>query len=161
MMTITTTAVNVTDIATIDLLEADELTPEFFQIDTSDQQELEVELVTFSVPVTEKRKVTPDNVNEISEEKKFLVNEIAEFLEAHACIIGGETLDTDSITYVSKDATALYQAMKMIATNRSVSKTFVSDWESGAYFPYSSDQGRAWHDELIKQITKVKVNFQR
>lgn len=90
----------------------------------------------------------------LSPEKQELVLDIRDFLEEHAVRETGEGYEPDNVAYVIEDATHLHEAMETILAGENP-KSFESSWDSGAYKPFSSDAGRAWHDDLMQQISDL------
>ena len=84
---------------------------------------------------------------ETSMTRENLVKRIRAFLAKYA----GKTEEGE---YTSPDAYCLESAANMLEIEREVIFPF-SEWGSGGYKPYSSKEGRAEHDLLVAEISKI------
>lgn len=95
-------------------------------------------------------KVIPPFEN-LSDRTQELITEIREFLEAHAVINEDDGYQVETVTYVMDDATTLHTAMEQLRAGE-YPALVESNWDSGAYKPFSSEFGRAWHNDLVHRI---------
>lgn len=88
------------------------------------------------------------------EKAKKLASEIQEFLSKHAKKSAWEEDE-----YSSPDASMLAQAA--IALESGVKPPSVwSSWGSGGYSPYTDEQARQWHDEIISKLSLNSVDVE-
>ncbi|MFL9456043.1 MULTISPECIES: hypothetical protein [Nostocales] len=81
---------------------------------------------------------------------KELSKEILDFLEKYA-VRNSQEADDYTSPYSSPDADELFAAAKLLELEQTPIPVY-SSWESGGYKPYSSKEGREWHDSLVKKI---------
>jgi hypothetical protein len=84
---------------------------------------------------------------------KELSGEILAFLEKYA-VRNSEEPDDYTSPYSSPDADQLFAAAKLLELEKTPIPVY-SSWESGGYKPFSSKEGREWHDSLFKQINSL------
>lgn len=79
---------------------------------------------------------------------KKLAEEIYRFLNKH-----GKRTAEDQNEWSSPDAAE----MEIAALNLQKGKIYYphSNWESGGYHPYSSVDGRKWHDDILQKIKET------
>lgn len=83
-------------------------------------------------------------------EMKHLVNRIRTFLKTYA----SKSTDDEEI-WSSPDAFELEQCANALDSGRKISKMPWSSWESGGYTPYTSNDGRREHAEILAEIKNL------
>jgi hypothetical protein len=83
-----------------------------------------------------------------------LADEIMRFLEKHANSSASydPEYDEPGDRYSSPDASELHIAAERLRHGMGVERVPWSSWGSGGYAPYSDNQARAWHDQLVEKI---------
>ncbi len=84
---------------------------------------------------------------------KELSEEILVFLEKYA-VRNSQEPDDYTSPYSSPDADELFAAAKLLELEKTPISVY-SSWESGGYKPFSSKEGREWHDSLVKKINSL------
>jgi hypothetical protein len=83
-----------------------------------------------------------------------LADEIMRFLDKHAKSAASydPQFDDPADRYSSPDACELHLAAERLRRGMGIDRTPWSDWGSGGYAPYSDQDAKAWHAELVEKI---------
>ncbi len=108
-------------------------------------------------PLDDPIRLTPDqrlqqdieaetNARIIADQRFRLGEDILDFLKAHAKLNPNHPTE-----YNSPDANQLFIAAELLKAGKLPTRVW-SDWSSGGYQPYTSDEARKWHDRLVSQV---------
>ena len=89
-------------------------------------------------------------------EMKKLSDRIYQFIEKYAGIRPDwdSQYDDEDDKFTSPDASQIKYCADMISKGLKPKQCW-SEWSSGGYKPYYSEEGRAEHDYLVKEIYKI------
>lgn len=85
--------------------------------------------------------------------KQELAKRIYDFLDKYAVVVP-DYQEGDDVKYSSPDAYQLLACAYYLRVGKKLPQFPFSDWGSGGYKPYSSEEGRKEHDFLLQEIKK-------